>query len=491
MYVIIKNPPDAINIMNAASAMGNYNLANSLADLIDNSITAEATQIYINASFNGINSEIRIIDNGIGMSEEQLKTAMRMASFNPEDNRNDNDLGRFGLGLKTASYSHCRILTVLTYDKHKFSGLKSNLDDHNDFKQFLFSSEDDVKKLMTSSEDVNSKTEIIWNNLRDFTEGGTIPEYHWDELLVEAKNQLRLIFHRYLDGEGPKKLKIFFNGDNLQPIDPFGKMYGATTQLPIEKILIKNKNIIVTPFILPHSSKLTPKEHEELGGKEGWLKNQGFYIYRNLRLIIHGTWFGLTSLKDHVKLARVRIDIPNSLDLEWKITVDKSQAQLPLTLKKRLREVLDKIIQNSQKVYVHKGKKLTNSKISSIWDLKKSHGEYSFDINKGHPYIKSFTEDLSKEKKVKFLQILQLIQGNIPLHTIYSEMSDNPLKVNQKNDDPIKSAEFTEIFYQEELLKGNDAKKITLNLLETSNPFLEHKDYIISYFKKRGIDLND
>ena len=208
-------------------------------------------------------------------------------------------------------------------------------------------------------------------------------------------------------------------------------------------------------------------------------------------MIIHGTWFGLTSLKDHVKLARVRIDIRNSLDLEWKITVDKSQAQLPLTLKKRLREVLDKIIQNSQKVYVHTGKKLTNSKISSIWDLKKSHGEYSFDINKGHPYIKSFAEDLSKEKKIKFLQILQLIQGNIPLHTIYSEMSDNPLKVNQKNDDPKKSAEFTEIFYQEELLKGNDAKKITLNLLETSNPFLEHKDYIISYFKKRGINLND
>ena len=490
MYEIINNPPDAKNIMNAASAMGNYNLANSLADLIDNSITAEATEVYINASFNGIDSEIRIIDNGLGMSEEKLKIAMRMASFNPEEDRNDNDLGRFGLGLKTASYSHCRILTVLTYDKHKFSGLKSNLHDHNDFKQFLFSSEDDVKKFMTSPEDENTKTEIIWNNLRDFTEGGTIPEYHWDELLVEAKNKLRLIFHRYLDGEGQRKLKIFFNGDDVQPIDPFGKMYEATTQLPKEKILIKNKNIIITPFILPHSSKLTPKEHDELGGKEGWLKNQGFYIYRNLRLIIHGTWFDLTSLKDHVKLARVRIDIPNSLDLEWKITVDKSQAQLPLTLRKRLKEVLDKIIQNSQKVYAHKGKKLTNSKISSIWDLKKSHGEYTFDINRGHPYIKSFVEALSKEKKVKFLQILQLIQGNIPLHTIYSEMSDNPLKVNQKNDDPIKSAKFSEIFYQEELSKGKDARKITLKLLETSNPFLEHKDYIINYFKKKGIDLN-
>ena len=160
-----------------------------------------------------------------------------------------------------------------------------------------------------------------------------------------------------------------------------------------------------------------------------------------------------------------------------------------LKLKNRLREILDKIIQNSQRVYVHKGKKLTSSNVSSIWELRKK-GEYTFSINQDHPYIKNYMDDLSKEKKINFLQIIKLIQENIPIHTIYSEMSHNPLKVNQNNDDPLKTAKITEIFYKEELNKGNNAKGVTLALIERSNPFLEHKDYILDYLKKRGINLN-
>ena len=48
------------------------------------------------------------------MTEGELLEAMRLGSRSPLEERAQSDLGRFGLGLKTASFSQCRVVTVVT-----------------------------------------------------------------------------------------------------------------------------------------------------------------------------------------------------------------------------------------------------------------------------------------------------------------------------------------------------------------------------------------
>ena len=105
-------PPHAPFLMQSMRSLG-YSLQSALADLIDNSVAAQATNIQIDFSHNGM-PRIAILDNGFGMSEDELVSAMRFGSMDPRQVRGQTDLGRFGLGMKTASLSQCRRLTVLS-----------------------------------------------------------------------------------------------------------------------------------------------------------------------------------------------------------------------------------------------------------------------------------------------------------------------------------------------------------------------------------------
>ena len=108
--------PNASSIIESLRAIG-YSLETAVADLIDNSITAGASSICIDSPFKSTDTKLFILDNGCGMDESTLKEAMKLGSSSPSDLRSTFDLGRFGLGLKTASFSQCKRLTVVT--KHK------------------------------------------------------------------------------------------------------------------------------------------------------------------------------------------------------------------------------------------------------------------------------------------------------------------------------------------------------------------------------------
>ena len=115
----------------------------------------------------------------------------------------------------------------------------------------------------------------------------------------------------------------------LEPLDPFHGGHPATIVGPEERILVDGEAVVVRPFTLPHHSKVGPADWERYARAGGYLKNQGFYVYREKRLIIHGTWFGLVRQTELTKLTRVRIDMPNTLDRAWKIDIKKASAQLP------------------------------------------------------------------------------------------------------------------------------------------------------------------
>lgn len=109
----IEAVPEAASMIETFRAIG-YNLETAVADILDNSITAGAKNIYIERIWDGGKTIITIKDDGLGMNSEDIVEAMRPGAQNPLDSRGINDLGRFGLGMKTASFSQCRKLTVIS-----------------------------------------------------------------------------------------------------------------------------------------------------------------------------------------------------------------------------------------------------------------------------------------------------------------------------------------------------------------------------------------
>ena len=106
-------PPRAASLVESLRDIG-YTFHAAVADVVDNSITAQATEIEILDNSDPDYPAIGIVDNGHGMAEPELTEAMRLGTRSPTDEREPFDLGRFGLGMKTAAFSQCRRLTVIT-----------------------------------------------------------------------------------------------------------------------------------------------------------------------------------------------------------------------------------------------------------------------------------------------------------------------------------------------------------------------------------------
>ncbi len=427
------NPPDAAALMASARSFGNYNLPSALADLLDNSIKARAGIIEILCLREDGEPTVRILDDGHGMTEDELFGAMRPASANPEDDRAADDLGRFGWGMKSASLSQCRKLTVLTRKNGKYAGASWDLDDIEDWQMGILENQE-IEKLANPKLLERDGTEIIWENCDRLSEYGKVSAKEFNELLAHAKSELALTFHRYLAGETGvrKKLKITFNEGALDPIDPFLRDHPATQSKPVEHLELEGKPFSVQAFILPHFSKISSAEHERLGGEEGFVKNQGFYVYRQHRLIMHGTWFRLVRHGELSQLVRIAVNIPNSLDAIWKITVDKSEAQLPSGLRSRLKEIVKSLKGQSGKVFQSRGGRIKRSDGKTpVWAKYVRSGEVRYYVNREHPLVADLLEHEDHEVRQSFGVALNLVEDCFPAVSIGEDFTTRPEMMNQ------------------------------------------------------------
>lgn len=447
----ISNPPDAKSLMMTARSFGNYDLAAALADLIDNSIKAKSKEIKISCTYAHDNGycEVRIRDDGHGMTESELIQAMRPASADPSQQRPVDDLGRFGWGMKSASFSQAKILTIVSSKNGSCFGARWDLDNIDGWRMDVFSDKES-KTILSQPFGQESGTELVWNNCDRLTENNSLSQTDFNSLIKIAREKLSLIFHRYLSGEVKKtKLKISINGLPLDEIDPFCTNNVATQVFAddedIELQGSSGKSIIkVKGYVLPHYSKLTQHEYEHYGGKEGYTKNQGFYVYRNKRLIMWGTWFLLAKHGELSKLVRIRVDIPNTLDDIWKITVDKSDAQLPAVLKKRMEDIIEQYRVSSTNVFKKRGARIDKNRKGNVWERLVKNGEVRFRINRSHPVLLSSQRDLNKEQRKLIKNILNLIETQLPLESITFEVEKNPQSVCQEHTSREELAEFIE-----------------------------------------------
>lgn len=470
-------PPYAPTLIESTRAIG-YSLEVAVADIIDNSIAAGASKVDL--FFFPVDKEyVAILDNGRGMDDEEITTAMRYGSKNPMDERSKDDLGRFGLGLKTASLSQCRCLTVVTKREDILLGRRWDIDyvANNGKWTLLILDEDEILQLPHVEEllKYDSGTVVIWQNLDRLKAGEINFEQALGRKIDVVREHLSLVYHRYLAGEvGLKKIEIQINNVKIEPIDPF--LPSKSVQAMDDEILVvRGKHIEVRPYILPHISKMTSDEIKMLGGKEGLRKHQGFYVYRNKRLLVWGTWFRMMRQGEMSKLARIRVDIPNDLDDLWILDIKKSSAIPPAEVRNKLKSVIERLAEKSKRTWTYRGKRETDESVVHVWNRYRTrNGGFMYEINRDYPLLVEI-QNKNTEIASRLLLLMKQIEENIPLNSLYLDLT-NDEKI--ENDKEVNSAEI--IIMLREILKTTESSLYSnmIDMLKMSEPFCNHIEEI-------------
>lgn len=251
-------PPFAPVLMESTRAMG-YSLESAIADIIDNSIAAKASSVDIHFSPYDAVPFISILDDGEGMTKEQINEAMRYGSQSSLNVRESTDLGRFGLGLKTASLSQCRCLTVITKQGRRLEARRWDLDEiykRGTWALLSLNSEEinAIPQYQAQLKSLKSGTLVIWEKLDRMFSGAKAADKLMSRQMDYVREHLALVFHRYLSGEsGIAKLVIRMNGLEISPKDPF--LIGRSTVFQAdEKFIIEGHPVEVSTFCCPISA---------------------------------------------------------------------------------------------------------------------------------------------------------------------------------------------------------------------------------------------
>lgn len=420
-------PPYAPTLIESTRAIG-YSLEAAVADIIDNSIAANAKNVDI-YFFPVDGAYIAILDNGKGMTEEEIDVAMQYGSKNPTEERDKKDLGRFGLGLKTASLSQCRCLTVISKQGDNLEGRQWDIDHVTEVGDWSLNvlDEEDIQQIPQFDELIKheSGTLVVWQKLDRLKAGEINFELSLGRKIDRVRDHLSLVYHRYLAGEsGITKLKLSINGEKIKGIDPF--LTDKSVQaMDDETLVIQGNKILVRPYILPHISKLTSDEIKMLGGKDGLRKQQGFYVYRNKRLLVWGTWFRMMRQGDLSKLARIRVDIPNTLDDLWTLDIKKSSALPPAEVRKNLEIIINQIAERSKRTWTFRGKKEVSDTENHVWNrMKNKQGGYYYEVNREHPLVQQMIK-ANPDIEVSLNVLLRQIEMGLPLNQLYVDLNND------------------------------------------------------------------
>ncbi|WP_233197742.1 ATP-binding protein [Cryobacterium sp. Y57] len=436
-----------------------YSLGAAVADLIDNSITAGAHFVILDADV--IEGKyLAILDDGRGMTFEVAREALRLAGS--VGDREDSDLGRFGLGLKTASLSQARCLTVVSKRAGVVTALRWDINFVRASGKWLLIvlDETEVSNLPLWSEfDAQSAgTLVVWHDLDLLLGDTTQPGAFVAEQLSGVRSTLALVFHRFL-ARRRERLSITINGVSLRPIDPFLSDNPKTQRTGPEAIDIGGVEVRVEGFTLPHPSGLTPEELRRPDLGNDMREAQGFYVYRNQRLISHGHWYGLARMNELSKQTRVQVDVPPSLDALWQLDIKKSQALPPQSFKLRLRQLIDPILDRGHRVHTFRGRR-ESTEVAHVWRKLSTRDGFAYEVNLESPFVGSVLSRLEAEDAERVVDLLQTIASTFPFMDAYVEVATNaPVNTIQPEREVI-LARLT-VIHQSEILSNDPAVAVT------------------------------
>jgi hypothetical protein len=461
--------------MQSLRAVG-YTTAAALADLVDNSVAANSQLVAIRF---GTTPEpfVAVIDNGEGMDSEELIRSMRFGSKDPREIRTGMDLGRFGLGLKTASLSQCRRLTVASLKEGDLSIAEWDLDECERRNAWWLATPDAgavPAELLKTLGDQGRGTAVIWRKLDRMLEGGP-PDVQraLDQVMDGVADHLAMVFHRFLAGEFIKRFDITVNSRSLPRFDPFLEGHARGQTLHSESFKIEGHPVVVSPFVLPFPSRLQPADMDRAGGREGLKTGHGFYVYRGGRLVVPGGWFRIVPSDELIRLARVRVDVPVELDHLWKVDIRKTVAEPPAALRPELKRIVGAVTLRSKRVYTHKGTRAQDPDRIPLWsrvDLRDGAARWA--VNRAHPAVAAA---LSGEGGDDMSRLLKFIEEALPVHEIHLHLSnDLPLA----EDAPVSDLEL-ETLARRMMAAFADEPDVVRRLLErlpSTDPFSRDPD---------------
>lgn len=429
-------PPSAASLSASMRDIG-YSLETAIADLVDNSISAGAKKIDVYCIPDNEPPTLAITDNGRGMDKDEIIHAMRHGGSDRNQKRSSHDLGKFGLGLKTASLSQCRRLTVVSRKNGQLNAAEWNLDVVEHLNEWIISllDEEEAQGLPLFECLPEQGTLVLWRNLdRLFGDSeGQKRQRVVNTKLAVVTQHLALVFHRFMEGSVSwcSPLKISVNGHQIEAFDPFCRDHTATQRLPLEHISIGSHEIQLQGYILPHHSKLSVQKYDLYKDYSSFFENQGVYVYRNCRLVAWGGWFRLMSKNKAAQLSRVQIDFPSSLDHWWTIDIKKSRVQPPRAVRDRLGQILDKITTRSRKVYTGRGQRLISKKNPfALWErFSDSIKGVRYVLRTDHPMVQELNKQLNQTGQSQLRLLLERIGEDLPVEMISIDWNDDPKQI--------------------------------------------------------------
>jgi hypothetical protein len=434
MHTELANPNPEFLIKSIAEQ--GYSLETAIADLIDNSITANASRIEVLTKIDTDPFTLFLSDNGEGMSSDSLFKNMQFPSKSPEDLRESNDLGRFGLGLKTASFSQTRVFTVISRMRgsEKFHGITWDV---NHLKQsgkweLLIHSQKEINDILVeyqsiSNNHLNSSTDyipntiIVWRGLykfENYLDEKTKKDAFKDDITNKTSEYLSIVFHKYMERQlDPITIRI--NNIIVSPFNPFPTDNHRLRALePLQKEF--GSDIVkIQGFILPNDSIKETKENKNIWtpSNKSLMDMEGLYIYRADRLILFGGWNGIVKKMPRLQLGRLRIDIGNKVDHLFHLNVAKSQISIPHDLKNSfLRAIIDLNSEAQKEYYNHELIKLPiepKEHSSELFYKTATNKGVLLMINDSFPLLKNLKNSLNSKQKAEFNFILKICSSMI------------------------------------------------------------------------------
>jgi hypothetical protein len=474
-----------------------YSVETAIADLVDNSIAAGARNVRLDFHFDGPDSWMTLLDDGRGMGSEELRQAMTVGGRSPLETRAAGDLGRFGMGLKTASFSQCRRLTVAS--RPEGGGLsvrRWDLDyiarpDVNEWRLLTGpagGSEDRLKPLEAAA----CGTLVLWERLDRVTAGLTHDRRSEDAFLamVERTEQhLAMVFHRYLEGPAPR-IRITLKGSaRLRPWDPFLSTHPATFPSPVERIPSPGGLVALQGFVLPHRDQLDEETWRRAAGRDGWTSQQGFYVYRNDRMLVAGGWLGLGeprvwTREEPFKLARLAVSFANTADAEWEVDIRKSVARPPRPVRPRLTALADVVRTGARRVFAHRGtygSRAPTVDLVQAWITATGRKGVSYRVNREHPAAARVRDALGHHHE-SLEDLLRVVEASVPVQRIWLdavEQGDVQSSAGTLDDEQLAAIEATARALFEHLTgRTGLAPDVAGARLLATEPFQNHPDII-------------
>lgn len=463
MAQFIKQVPPAKSLIAGIRSIG-YNFSTSVADILDNSIAAKADTIRIFSDPLATIPYFCIIDNGMGMDFEEIKNAMTFGSDRGNKSDDIMDLGRFGLGLKSASLSQCRKLTVISKKNNKINGMSYDLDIIDEKNDWILNVLEmgEILNIPRFSilEEYESGTLVLWENFDKIEQFAKRFEDSFRVCVDEAKKHVELVFHRFYE-----QLTIYFNEVRIEKRDPFLLDSAPRQQTGrTDYIDMKGEKISVTPYVLPFANTLTKEEKNLLGNPKSIYDEQGFYIYRNRRLIIAGKWLHMHIKSELSKLARVQIDIPSNLDIEWSLDVKKSTAKIPDKIRDQIKAAIEDSVIRSKKTTRCPGVKEQSYEERIWYRTLLRDKDVKYEINRNNPLYKELYTKMSEEDKTLLETLISQIEEGLPKYSIQNDTIEDRNIVNN-TDSRTQNELKQELVFLLRLIEDEEQKKKMLDNL--------------------------